>query len=80
MATQPGARRGDTTPPTVSITAPTAGAQVTDIVNVTANAADNVGVQGVQFYVDGVAPARRTPRRRMGSPGTPARQRTAHTR
>jgi glucose/arabinose dehydrogenase len=46
---------GDTTPPSVSITAPVPGAQVADIVNVTANAADDLGVQGVQFYVDGVA-------------------------
>ena len=45
----------DPTPPTVSITAPAAGAQVSNIVTVTANAADNVGVVGVQFYVDGVA-------------------------
>ena len=37
------------------ITAPAASAQVTDIVNVTADADDNVGVAGVQFFVDGVA-------------------------
>lgn len=46
---------GDTTPPTVSITAPAPGATVSDIVNVTANAADTVGVAGVQFLVDGTA-------------------------
>jgi glucose/arabinose dehydrogenase len=45
----------DPTPPTVSITAPQASAQVSDIVNVTAGAQDNVGVVGVQFYVDGTA-------------------------
>ena len=45
----------DPTPPTVSITAPASGATVSDIVNVTANAADNVGVVGVQFLVDGSA-------------------------
>jgi glucose/arabinose dehydrogenase/PKD repeat protein len=45
----------DPTPPTVSITAPAAGTQVSNIVTVTANAADNVGVVGVQFYVDGVS-------------------------
>ena len=45
----------DPTPPTVSITAPAAGAQVSGIVTATANAADNVGVVGVQFYVDGAA-------------------------
>ena len=43
------------TPPTVSITSPGHNAQVTDIVTVTADAADNVGVAGVQFLVDGVA-------------------------
>ena len=32
-----------------------AGAQVGDIVNVTADASDNIGVAGVQFFVDGVA-------------------------
>jgi hypothetical protein len=44
---------GDTTPPTVSIAAPSAGATVSGSVTVTASAADNVGVAGVQFYVDG---------------------------
>ncbi len=43
----------DTTPPTVAITAPAAGATVSATVNVSANASDNVGVAGVQFYVDG---------------------------
>jgi hypothetical protein len=44
----------DTTPPTVSITTPAAGATLAGTVNVTADAADNVGVVGVQFRVDGV--------------------------
>ena len=44
---------GDTTAPTVSLTAPTAGASLSDTVNVTATAADNVGVQNVQFKLDG---------------------------
>jgi glucose/arabinose dehydrogenase/chitodextrinase len=44
----------DTSGPTVAITAPTNNAQVVDIVNVTADASDNVGVAGVQFLVDGV--------------------------
>jgi outer membrane protein assembly factor BamB len=52
---------GDTTPPTVSITSPTAGATVSGSVNVTANAADNVAVANVQFFVDGNA---------LGSPDT----------
>ena len=50
-----GAPPTDPTPPTVSITAPAAGAQVSDIVTVTADASDNVGVNGVQFYIDGTA-------------------------
>jgi Bacterial Ig domain/Carboxypeptidase regulatory-like domain len=44
----------DTTPPTVSISAPAAGASVSGGVNVLANAADNVGVASVQFQVDGI--------------------------
>jgi len=43
----------DITPPTVSITAPAAGATVSATVTVTATASDNVGVAGVQFKVDG---------------------------
>ena len=44
----------DTTPPTVSVTAPAAGATVSGAsVAVNATAADNVGVTGVQFRLDG---------------------------
>jgi hypothetical protein len=44
----------DTTAPTVSLTAPAAGATVTgSSVTVSANASDNVGVSGVQFKLDG---------------------------
>ncbi len=43
----------DTTPPTVSLTAPANGATVTGTVTVSANASDNVGVAGVQFLLDG---------------------------
>ena len=43
----------DTTPPTVSITAPSGGATVASTVSITANAADNGSVAGVQFKVDG---------------------------
>ena len=43
----------DTTPPTVAINAPVAGASVFGLVSVSANASDNVGVVGVQFFVDG---------------------------
>jgi len=44
---------GDTTPPTVSMTAPANGATVSGSVAVSANASDNVGVVGVQFKLDG---------------------------
>ena len=43
----------DTTPPTVSVTAPAAGATVSGSVTVSAGASDNTGVAGVQFKVDG---------------------------
>ena len=50
----------DTTPPTVSITAPATGATVSGTaVTVLATAADNVGVAGVQFKLDGRQPRRR---------------------
>ena len=42
----------DTTPPTINLTAPAAG-NVSGTVTVSANAADNVGVVGVQFQLDG---------------------------
>jgi YVTN family beta-propeller protein len=45
----------DTTPPTVSITAPSGGAQVTGTVAVSASASDAVGVTSVTFFVDGTA-------------------------
>jgi len=43
----------DTTPPTVSITAPAAGSTVGGAVTISATASDNVGVAGVQFRLDG---------------------------
>src|SRR6202011_5059708 len=43
----------DTTPPTVSITAPTANQTVTGMVPVKATASDNVAVASVQFQLDG---------------------------
>ena len=43
----------DTTPPSVSVTQPAAGATVSGTVSVAASASDNVGVVGVQFRVDG---------------------------
>ena len=48
-----GSGTGDTEAPTVSITSPAPNAQLTGIVTITANASDNVGVAGVQFYLDG---------------------------
>jgi len=46
---------GDTTPPTVSLTAPANGASVSgSAVILTASASDNVGVVGVQFKVNGM--------------------------
>ena len=43
----------DTTPPTVSLSAPAGGATVSGTVTVSATASDTVGVAGVQFKVDG---------------------------
>jgi hypothetical protein len=45
----------DTTAPTVSISAPTAGATVSGSVAVTATASDNVAVTSVGFYIDSSA-------------------------
>ena len=45
----------DTTPPTVSISAPANGATVRATTTVSANASDDVGVAGVQFFGDGIA-------------------------
>ncbi len=47
-----GTSTSDTTPPTVSLTAPTAGA-VSGTVALKATASDNVGISGVQFLLDG---------------------------
>jgi hypothetical protein len=45
----------DSVPPTVTMTAPAAGATVSGDVTVSATATDNVGIVGVQFLLDGVA-------------------------
>jgi hypothetical protein len=50
MGTTPTA---DTTPPTVSLTAPTSGSTVSGTLTVSASASDDVGVAGVQFKLDG---------------------------
>lgn len=44
----------DTTPPTVSISSPVAGSAVSGAVTVNVNAADNIGVDHVELYVNGV--------------------------
>ena len=41
----------DTTPPTVSVTAPTNNATVSGTITISANASDNIGVTKVEFYV-----------------------------
>ena len=44
----------DTSPPTVSVTAPANGQTISDVVTVSASASDNVGVTKVEFYVDNI--------------------------
>jgi leucyl aminopeptidase len=44
----------DTTPPTVAITAPAAGATVSGTTTISVNASDNVALSRVEFWVDGV--------------------------
>ena len=46
-------KAADTVPPTVSLTAPTAGT-VSGTISVSATASDNVGVSGIQFKLDGI--------------------------
>ena len=45
----------DATPPTVTLTSPTSGSQVSGTVAIQASASDNVGVAGVTFYWNGTA-------------------------
>jgi glucose/arabinose dehydrogenase/chitodextrinase len=49
------AATSDPTAPTVSITSPAEGAVVSGNRTITADATDDIGVAGVQFYVDGTA-------------------------
>jgi len=51
--TEEGSPTGDTTPPTVNVTSPARGATVSGTVDVTADAADAVGVTRVEFLVNG---------------------------
>lgn len=46
---------GDTTPPTISVTAPTVGTTVSGNTTISASASDNVGVTSVEFFVDGAS-------------------------
>ena len=50
-----GGQEPDKEPPTVSIINPVAGQKVSNTVQVSANASDNVAVGSVQFYLDGKA-------------------------
>src|SRR4051812_19649231 len=43
----------DSTPPSIAVTSPLSGGTVSGTVTLAANASDNVGVIGVQFFVDG---------------------------
>ena len=47
----------DTTPPTLTLLYPSAGSTITGIVNVVVDATDNVAVDSVQFFVDGILEA-----------------------
>ncbi|WP_237078133.1 Ig-like domain-containing protein [Myxococcus xanthus] len=49
----PPAPRSDTTPPSVAITSPAAGATVQGVVGIAVDASDNVGVASVQLRIDG---------------------------
>lgn len=44
----------DVTPPTISITAPLSNSTVSNTINFSANALDNIAVSGVQFRINGV--------------------------
>ena len=46
--------QSDTTPPTLTLLYPAAGSFITGIVNVAVDATDDVGVDSVQFFVDGI--------------------------
>jgi len=70
----------DTTPPQVLITFPANNAQLSNIVTVTADASDNVGVAGVQFSSTARTQEWRTARHPTRTRGTRAPFRTAPTR
>ena len=71
----------DNNAPSVSITAPAAGAVVSGTTTVTASASDTVGVQSVQFRVDGANVGHgRHEQPVLAVAGTRPRSRTATTR
>jgi hypothetical protein len=51
----PGSGGANSTPPTVSMTSPAQGAQLSSLVTVSATASDSISVSGVQFLLDGAA-------------------------
>ena len=56
---------GPSQPPTVTITAPTAGAVLSGVTRIQATATDALGVDRVEFYVDGVLRAASSAARRL---------------
>ena len=70
----------DHTPPTVTISSPAAGRKSRTSSNITADAEDESGVAGVQFFVDSVAAGARTRRHPTGCPGTRGPSPTARIR
>src|SRR5215213_6758355 len=52
--------RTDTTPPTVTVTAPTAGQVLGGTITLSATAADNVSVSSVEFFINGLSVGRDT--------------------
>jgi hypothetical protein len=53
LTVSPASPLADTTLPTVALTGPASGVTLSGIITVSASAADNVGVAGVQFKLDG---------------------------
>jgi hypothetical protein len=51
----PGSGGANSTPPTVSMTSPVQGAQLSSLVTVSATASDSISVAGVQFLLDGAS-------------------------
>lgn len=69
----------DTTVPTTSVTSPTSGSTISGLVDITANASDNVGVTKVEFYIDGSLFATDTISSYLASWDTTAYTNSSHT-